>query len=691
MRAARAWHRLVEVMPRPAVRPGAPFIGAWRLLGPFRPADDPGADRALGSRDWHRFDERTINRAYDDYNDLYVWLRQERGERPVGGSTVYLSAWVHAAVPSRAELRLGASGPVQAWFDGERGLELDGWTLRRDASRQPLNISPGWHRLFLRLQHVGGPWGFYSRITDDRGERIDSLTVSPRGPGDLGVDTELLPRGYAGWPYVGLENPRGVPRASPYELSARGGHPPYRWSLTGGELPDGLELSESGAIRGTPLRPGRYVLRFCVEDSLGDRAEHPLELEVEASPTGWHEENPLGVFVHFDKPDSVPLATWDRELAARPGYAERWATLAHRAGAAVLAVTAKHHDSWANWPTEVRRVDGVPAQRTATNSVGATRDAAAARGLRFGVYYSTLDTWHPGYRSDWPDYLRFQFQQLEELIDAYRPSLVWLDGHWDAPRRDWAYDPLFSLVHGLVPEAVIANNPGRRTFNIGDSGYGDVDVRTFEGHGYWDHMTARQAATRNPRRLPGQKLAFTCNWWAPGLDPRWLGCDRNQCWREWVRVLSRLVGDGSTLLLAVGPGFPGAPQGAPEPGELYAGASEVLTGIGSWLYPDRAEAFVGVRPGPLPSGRWGVCVQRAGRVYLHVHPGKADGWPRKQLRLGPLPPQLELTSASLLPDGAQIPYTRSGDRLTLDFDGLTADPVLSIVAIDAQVDAPALA
>ena len=381
------------------------------------------------------------------------------------------------------------------------------------------------------------------------------------------IDTGGLPRGYAGWPYVGLENPRGDPRASPYELSAGGGRPPYRWSLLGDDLPAGLELSGAdGAIRGTPLQPGRHTVRVGVQDTVGDRAERSLELDVEPSPTRWYQENPIGVFVHFDKPATVPLATWDGALAARPGYAERWATLAQRAGAAVLAVTAKHHDSWANWPTEVRRADGVPAQRTGTDSVGATQAAAIARGLRFGIYFSTLDTWHPGYRSDWPGYLRFQFRQLEELIEAYRPSLVWLDGHWDAPRRDWAYDPLFSLVHGLVPEAVIANNPGRRTFNVGDSGYGDVDVRTFEGHGYWDHMPARQAPSRNPRPLPAQKFAFTCNWWAPGLDPRWLGCERNRCWREWIRVLSRLVGDGGTLMLAIGPGFPGAPEGARRPG-----------------------------------------------------------------------------------------------------------------------------
>ncbi len=286
---------------------------------------------------------------------------------------------------------------------------------------------------------------------------------------------------------------------------------------------------------------------------------------VQDAPTGWYQERPLGVFVHFDKPDAVDVGVWDRGLAAGPGYADRWAAAARQAGASVLVLTAKHHDSWANWPTEVRRSDGVAAQRTGTDTLAAARRAATDNGMRFGVYFSTLDTWHPGYRDDFPDYLRFQFRQLEEVVERYQPSVVWLDGHWDEPTRDWGYDPLFSLVHGLIPEAVIANNPGRRTLNVGDSGYGDVDVRTFEGHAYWDHMPRPQAPRRNPRPLPGQKFTFTCNWWSPGEDPRMLGCDRNRCWREWIRVLSRVVGDGGTLMLGLGPGYPGAPPGSPPP------------------------------------------------------------------------------------------------------------------------------
>ena len=81
-----------------------------------------------------------------------------------------------------------------------------------------------------------------------------------------------------------------------------------------------------------------------------------------------------------------------------------------------------------------------------------------------------------------------------------------------------------------------------------------------------------------------------------------------------------------------------------------------------------------------------------GRLYLHLPPGRADGWPRRRLRLGPLPRQLELTGAFVLPNRSEVPYTRSGGHVTLELAHLAADPVLSIVAIDAgegQVGAPA--
>jgi Putative Ig domain len=50
-------------------------------------------------------------------------------------------------------------------------------------------------------------------------------------------------------------------------LHATGGVPPYRWTLTAGDLPPGLNLDPSGYLFGRPLKPGTYEFTLTVTDS----------------------------------------------------------------------------------------------------------------------------------------------------------------------------------------------------------------------------------------------------------------------------------------------------------------------------------------------------------------------------------------------------------------------------------------
>lgn len=91
----------------------------------------------------------------------------------------------------------------------------------------------------------------------------------------LVVLTDLVPPARVGRPYD-------------LRLAAEGGVPPYEWLLEG-DLPDGLNLTTDGRIRGTPRRltPSH---RFAVRVGSSPRAPEPeqarqdLELTVEAAP-----------------------------------------------------------------------------------------------------------------------------------------------------------------------------------------------------------------------------------------------------------------------------------------------------------------------------------------------------------------------------------------------------------------------
>jgi hypothetical protein len=50
-------------------------------------------------------------------------------------------------------------------------------------------------------------------------------------------------------------------------LHAKGGVPPYLWSLADGDLPDGLTLTPDGLLSGRPTRSGSFAFALKVEDS----------------------------------------------------------------------------------------------------------------------------------------------------------------------------------------------------------------------------------------------------------------------------------------------------------------------------------------------------------------------------------------------------------------------------------------
>jgi hypothetical protein len=51
------------------------------------------------------------------------------------------------------------------------------------------------------------------------------------------------------------------------QLHAAGGVPPYSWSVTGGEVPEGITLSGDGLLAGRPTKPGAFTLTLKVQDS----------------------------------------------------------------------------------------------------------------------------------------------------------------------------------------------------------------------------------------------------------------------------------------------------------------------------------------------------------------------------------------------------------------------------------------
>jgi alpha-L-fucosidase len=632
-------------------------------LSQVAPGDGPAA-----RWQWSAFDDRLLGRSYDDYNDLYVWIRRDAPTATVEHVLTLAHLYIHSTGSQPCQLRLGSNDGVAAYVNGERVLTQDApRAAKPDQDSVPVRLSAGWNRLLLVVSNVSGIYGFYARLTNERGEEPQGVTFSLRGPAKaLRVDTEALPSGYVGWPYVELDNRGGPPKASAFRLLAGGGEPPYRWELVG-RRPEGLLMrSMLGELVWTPTEPGRDAITALVVDSKGRKARRTLSLQVAEPPTAWFTQARFGMFNHYNAWRGETPEQFD--AGATQFNAEDWAQLAKDAGCRYYVITSKHHPGFCIWPTQVKTSDG-RSLCTKRDYLGELQAACEKRDIRFGVYYSTLDRFNPDYQGSFPAYTSYQHAHVEELCRQYKPWVIWFDGHWSNPGANWEYDALFSLIHALRPQCVIINNPGLGGAPNNDIGHGDIDARTFEANAYWEHPPEPQAANRNPKPLPAEKAAFVGDGWAPSLRDPEKGMTKNDSWTEWLKVLATCAGtggpQGSNLLLNVGPDSPSG--NIPEP------VRQVFRSIGEWLKP-RGEAFYGTAAGSL-QGEWGVSTQKGAAIYLHIlkRPGsRLTFWNLER----------HVARATVIPTGQTIRVIQTGNSVDLDLTDVQADAVHTIIKLE---------
>jgi alpha-L-fucosidase len=119
---------------------------------------------------------------------------------------------------------------------------------------------------------------------------------------------------------------------------------------------------------------------------------------------------------------------------------ENWACTFADAGAKYVVLVTKHHDGFCLWPSGVKN----PYQKDWTSPrdiVGELAGAVRAAGMKFGVYYSGGIDWTfnreplrtmADFMGSTPGglYPSYADKQTRELIDRYRPSILWNDISW---------------------------------------------------------------------------------------------------------------------------------------------------------------------------------------------------------------------------------------------------------------------
>lgn len=348
---------------------------------------------------------------------------------------------------------------------------------------------------------------------------------------------------------------------------------------------------------------------------------------------------------------------------------EEWVLLAKNAGARYIVFTAKHHDGFTLYPSDVSDYD---IERTPYKGdpLKELTDACRKHDIKVGFYYSHRQDWreeaaavmkneydgHYGkpkaeVKPNLDKYIHEKaLPQMKELLTRYgKVDLLWYDTPFDLSKEQ---SQLFvDIVRKLQPDCLIN---GRVGFNLGDYGHlGD------------NEMPCATAKT-------DLEMVATMNhtWGYKKNDQDWKGEKEILC------SLIESVSRGINYMINIGPKEDGS---VPQP------SIDILQYMSTWMKTN-AESIYGASANPFNDNfPWGYVTRKKEVLYLHLaRSPKENQIKLKGLRSAPVAATLLATNTKLTAS------SESGSVLIdvpagLDYEAI---PVIKLTcAAPLQVDA----
>jgi alpha-L-fucosidase len=343
----------------------------------------------------------------------------------------------------------------------------------------------------------------------------------------------------------------------------------------------------------------------------------------------WEGQPVKGYAEHIQRMRKIPMAVY-REKVVAPfnptGFdADEWVRAAKRAGMGYLIITAKHHDGFAMYDSEVSDYDIVQATRWKRDPMRALKEASDRHGIRFGFYYSHAFDWGdrfgPGNDWEWqnpggdkllhggrnwydatpalvPQVRRYvdekSIPQVRELIKKYDPAILWFDTPHKLPIEENLR--ILRAARETKPDLVVNGRicqevPGGPPERFGDYASTVDKPAEFPPHdGDWE-------------AIPTTNESYGWHKMDGSHKPP----------EHFVQLLVKAAARGGNVLLNVGP----MGNGKLDPRDL-----KILDAVGAWMQVN-GESIHGTTRTPLPVQAWGESTRKGNTLYLHVF-----HWPR---------------------------------------------------------------
>lgn len=301
------------------------------------------------------------------------------------------------------------------------------------------------------------------------------------------------------------------------------------------------------------------------------------------------------------------------------------AELAKNAGMKYLVITAKHHEGFAMWDSNVAGfTDTTGTKRYNLHDyAGCRSDLLAAlkaecesRGIKFCLYYSIMDWNHPSQiirsgglttmssQAARTAYIADMKAQLQELLDRYDPALLWFDGDWFAEPSSATLNDWWLRSDGVgLYDWLIARKPNLV-----------VNERVKRDLGLGDYAVAEFGVPDTPMNRPWEKCSTMNGAW--GYDASKETSASYRSVKDVVQELVTVVSRDGNLLLNIGPKGDGS---------VTDGSVTILNGLASWMstYSDSIHGTSGSPFATEPD--WGKITKKSGKLFAHVFAWPTNG------------------------------------------------------------------
>lgn len=384
----------------------------------------------------------------------------------------------------------------------------------------------------------------------------------------------------------------------------------------------------------------------------------------------WYQEARFGMFIHWGLYAIPARGEWVRSVEEIPEEEylpffdefdpvdydpKKWARAAKEAGMKYAVLTAKHHDGFCLFDSELTDFKATNT-KAGRDLIAEYLDAFRAEGIKVGIYYSIIDWHHPDYPHygdrihplrnceaekeaeagrDFDHYLEYMHGQVKELCTRYgKIDVMWFDFSYDDMTGEkWHATELVNMIRTYQPDVIIDNR-----LEVSGEGFGSLatdNPSVYSG----DFVSPEQIIP--PQGLKdesGRDLVWEA---CITMNDNWGYCAKDKNFKPASMIIKKLVecvSKNGNMLLNVGPDAKG---------NIPEESLKILEEIGKWMKKN-SNSIYGCKGSALPKPENGRITQKGNKVYYHIMENSIGGVPLYGIN------REQVEKVRLLSDGSEL-------------------------------------